>query len=399
MSKNGGEGKDPLVTLEQALARFATRRAALEEKRRRYLEQTQGDSSRTKIHYANFSPSYRRDEQRFTRSDTRPLSQEKPTGPLLHDAAGADPDPNDFIATIGGVRKSFVELDRLQAAEDAYERDFPASPASDQHDSATQMLGPAERRRVWFTETAMSVMGASLALLVAFAVWKMPLIKNPGAMIARTAATPALKASQLRVNDDLITTLVVISDSDALRRASSSSLTLERAVRPVELEGKIRDTLKTRAFPDIGVSVSKKGDAFLAGDVYSLDEANKITRIVQRVDGVRRAHFLHPDVREAGGGAYFGVITAWAPEVWGAKVQAVFIGSPAYKAGLHPGDVISEFDGHTVPDGAHFDDLVAKYSPGQRVQFRVWHDGQPQYLVARMTDLASVAAVPTRPKS
>ncbi len=398
MSKNGGEAKDPVVTLGQALTRFASRQAALVEKRKRAaLEQNQNDASRTKIHYADFSQSSRRDEQRFTRSETRPLSQEKPTGPLVHDAAGADHDDNDLVAVIEGVPKSFLDLQRLEAAEDAYDRDFPASPDSDLEDRAAgiaelSISQGATSRRVWFTETAMSVMGASLALLVAFAVWQAPLIKHHGEMIAQTAPTPALKASAAAGTGDLITTLVVISDSEAGGATSSSSLTLERAVRPVELEGKIKSTLKTRAFPDIGVSVSKKGDAFLAGEVYSLDEARKITKIVQRVDGVRRAHFLHPDVREASGVAYFGVTTEWAPEVWGAKVRAVFIGSPADKAGLQPGDVISEFDGNTVPDGVRFDDLVAKYSPGRRVQFRVWHDGQPQYLVARLTDLTTVAS-------
>lgn len=394
MSKNGGEAKEPLVTLEEAIGRFARKRAALEEKRKRArLEENQNDASRTKIHYADFSQATRRDEQRFTRSDTRPLSQEKPTGPLVHDAAGAEPDATDILAVIGGVPKSFLDLQRLEAAEEAYDRDFPNSPDSDLEDPLAEIAEPSMSRRAWFTETAMLVMGASLAVLVAFAVWQVPIVKQRSEMIARTAPTPALKASAAPGTGDLITTLVVISDSDAGRpTSSSSSLTLKRAIRPVELEGKIKSTLKTRAFPDIGVSVSKKGDAFLAGEVYSLEEARRITQIVQRVSGVRRAHFIHPDVREAGGVAYFGVTTAWAPEVWGAKVQAVFIGSPAYKAGLQPGDVISEFDGNTVPDGARFDDLVAKYSPGRRVQFRVWHDGQPQYLVARLSDLTTVAA-------
>ena len=91
--------------------------------------------------------------------------------------------------------------------------------------------------------------------------------------------------------------------------------------------------------------------------------------------------------------AYFGVTTAWAPDVWGAKVQAVFIGSPADKAGIQPGDVISEFDGKTVPDAKAFDDLIVQYSPGQRVEFRLWHNGQPEYLVARLTDMTTMALV------
>jgi hypothetical protein len=54
--------------------------------------------------------------------------------------------------------------------------------------------------------------------------------------------------------------------------------------------------------------------------------------------------------------------------------------------------VISEFDGNTVPDGKALDELIAQYSPGQRVQFRVWHDGRPEYLVARMGEATTVAS-------
>ena len=58
------------------------------------------------------------------------------------------------------------------------------------------------------------------------------------------------------------------------------------------------------------MSVSKQGDAYLAGEVYSLDEARKIAHIVHRVNGVNRVHFLHPEVLPADRPAFFGVTTA-----------------------------------------------------------------------------------------
>jgi S1-C subfamily serine protease len=73
-------------------------------------------------------------------------------------------------------------------------------------------------------------------------------------------------------------------------------------------------------------------------------------------------------------------------------VKSVVIGSPADRAGVRAGDVISVFDGETVPDGKAFDDLIAQYSPGQRVEFRVWHNGQPLYLVARLVEMTRVAS-------
>src|SRR5260370_15172865 len=132
-------------------------------------------------------------------------------------------------------------------------------------------------------------------------------------------------------------------------------VSVRRPVKPGELEAEIKDTLKMSAFTDSGVSVSHKGEAFLAGDVYSLKEARRIQQIVHHVSGVRRVHFLHPDVHEAQGPAYFGVTTSWAPEIWGAKVQAVFIGSPAEKTGNQPGDIISEFTGKTTPHTKELD--------------------------------------------
>jgi hypothetical protein len=228
-------------------------------------------------------------------------------------------------------------------------------------------------------------MGAALLVWIAILVTRVPIVNEP-INLAKAVPTPALKASSFKSAQDLISTWVIVPDS------SNDELASVQSVQPGELEAAIKDTLRTRAFSDIGVSVSHQGDAYLAGDVYSLAEARRIRQIAGRVSGVRRVHFLHPDVHPADGPAYFGVTTALAPDVWGAKVQAVFIGSPADRAGVRPGDVISEFDGETVPDGKAFDDLIAQYSPGERVEFRVWHQGQPLYLVARLVEMTTVAS-------
>jgi membrane-associated protease RseP (regulator of RpoE activity) len=220
---------------------------------------------------------------------------------------------------------------------------------------------------------------------IAILVTRVPIVNGP-TIAAKAVPTPALRASSLKNAQDLISTWVIIPDSN------DEMVSVRPAVHPGELEAEIKDTLKMRAFTDIGVSVSHKGEAFLAGDVYSLKEARRIQQIVHHVSGVRRVHFLHPDVHQAQGPAYFGVTTSWAPEIWGAKVQAVFIGSPADKAGIQPGDIISEFDGKTVPDAKSLDDLIEQYSPGQRVEFRVWHDGQPVYLVARLGEMTTMAS-------
>ena len=188
-------------------------------------------------------------------------------------------------------------------------------------------------------------MGAALLVWIAILVTRAPIVNQP-ISLAKAVPTPALRASSLKSAQELISTWVIVPDSDA-ELASSQS------VQPGELEAAIKDTLKTRAFTDIGVSVSHQGDAYLAGDVYSLREARRIQQIAGGVSGVRRVHFLHPDVLPADGPAYFGVTTAWAPDVWGAKVQTVFIGSPADKAGVRAGDVIANSTGIPFPTRRH----------------------------------------------
>ncbi len=56
-----------------------------------------------------------------------------------------------------------------------------------------------------------------------------------------------------------------------------------------------------------------------------------------------------------------------------------------------PGDVIREFDHHTVSDSAEFLGLVANYAPGARVPIRLARGDQREVLLARLGDLTEVA--------
>jgi len=391
MSKNGGEPHDNILTLEEALRRF---------KRAREIGPRKSENSaESNIRYADFAS--RRDQVK-SGAPAKP-SAEPPAKPCAEppdlfcglDQDGEEPlnQPEQIIAIIDGIPRSFEELQRLAAAEEAFRKDFPDVDDADIETTDTidePALPPAmtgDARRRWTRDFAISAVGAALMICAAIFVTRPSHLPSatPG-LISQSFSTQPLKASSVTDFGDSITTLVILADSD-IDLSSARQI-----VKPTELEARVKLELKSRAFPDIGVSVGARGETYLAGQVFSLDEAQTITNIVKRVRGVRRAHFLHPDVTSPDGPAYFGVTTAWALDVWGAKVQAVFIGSPADKAGIQPGDVISEFDGKTVPDANAFNNLVATYSPGQRVQFRVWHDGQPQYLVARMGELTTVAA-------
>jgi hypothetical protein len=388
MGKNGGEPADTILTLEDALKRFKRKRS--EEGAETRVESTAGSN----VLQADFSATVRSEGEGAAVSGVESASDSASVFAQRDEANAGMPASEDIVAMIEGIPRTLEQLEQLAAAEKAYAQDFPddaqvdAEVEEDSEDSGEVDVMALAARHSYVRDYAFTAMGTALMVLVAFMVTRVPIVNDRPNLVAQSIATPApLKASSLISTADLITNLVMVPDIN--EQFASSGMP---KLKSEELEERIKDTLKLRAFTDIGVSVSSMGDAYLAGEVYSLNEARKISRIVHRVNGVNQVHFLHPDVQPADRPAYFGVTTAFAPEVWGAEVRAVFIGSPADKAGIKPGDVISEFDGKTIPDGKTLDDTIAQYSPGQRVQFRVWHDGQPEYLVARMGELTTVAS-------
>ncbi len=393
MGKNGGgQPAEAILTLEEALMRF-------KRKRDQAGAQPRVDSvAEGNVHYVDFSPTTVEHEQKGKATTYLESAFDDASVSAQHDDSNAGiPAGEDIVAVIDGIPRTLAELERIAAAEKAYDQDFPeptleSAEVEDDDDLEAgdmDLMAHESNRHAMMRDYAFTAMGTALMVLVAVLVMRVPIVNNNNrpTLVAQSIATPALKApSSIQDTDDLISSLVIVPGAETPTASGPPP------VKAPELEARIKDTLKVRAFPDIGVSVSTKGDAYLAGEVYSLDEARKISQIVHNVNGVNRVHFLHPDVRPAGGPAFFGVATASAPAVWGAKVKSVIIGSPADKAGIKPGDVISEFDGNTVPDAKYLDLLVTHYSPGQRVQFRVWHNGQPEYLVARLGEMTTVAS-------
>ena len=397
MGKNGGTSADTILTLEEALMRFKRKREAGAE--------AKGESgSEPGVQPADSSATAERASEGTTEGgletaaegDLKTAEDSASVSAQRDEAIAGTPATLDIVAVIDGIPRTLEQLEQLAAAEEAYQHDFAEDGSADAEvddvDADEAEVAALVGRHARIRDYAFTAMGAAMMVLVAILMTRVPIVNDRPGLVAQSMATPALKASSQMSVEDLIASWVTIPDTN-------EQLAAGPRVKPVELETRIKDTLKTRAFTDIGVSVSSMGDAYLAGEVYSLAEALRIKQIVHRVNGVNGVHFLHPDVLPANGPAYFGVATAFAPDVWGAKVRAVFIGSPADKAGIQPGDVISEFDGNTIPDAKTLDDLIAQYSPGQRVQFRVWHAGQPEYLLARLGEMTPVASSATTPAS
>lgn len=157
-----------------------------------------------------------------------------------------------------------------------------------------------------------------------------------------------------------------------------------RPVAPDQVEERVHQALADQGFWNIGVSAGNRGDVYLAGDVYSMNEAKYVMTVASHAAHAARVFFMHPDVRPAAGPAYFGAVAAYAPSVWGAKITDVEIGSPAYMAGIRAGDVIRGFDGKMIEDAGQLQQAVADHQPGQRIQIRVWRDDANQFLTARL---------------
>jgi S1-C subfamily serine protease len=72
----------------------------------------------------------------------------------------------------------------------------------------------------------------------------------------------------------------------------------------------------------------------------------------------------------------------------GALVQDIEPGQPADRAGVKPGDIITEFQGQRIDDDSQFRNLVAQTLPGTSVRFKVWRDGSERELTATLGELA-----------
>ncbi len=60
------------------------------------------------------------------------------------------------------------------------------------------------------------------------------------------------------------------------------------------------------------------------------------------------------------------------PAISGALVADVFMDSPAYKAGIRPGDIVTAIDSRPVRDTRDLLDQITRYLPGSRIQVAIY---------------------------
>jgi serine protease Do len=76
------------------------------------------------------------------------------------------------------------------------------------------------------------------------------------------------------------------------------------------------------------------------------------------------------------------------PQAEGVTIDQVGENSPASKAGLQKGDVVTEFNGQHVEGGLEFERLVRETPPGRTAKLSVLRNGKNQSLSVVMGDLA-----------
>jgi len=271
MGKNGGaQPTDTILTLEEALMRFKHERSDAGG-------QTMGEGvSESNLQEVHSSGTVEQETEPRATKATSYLDPADYSASVSdqHDEANAEMSANDdIVAVIDGIPRTLAELERLAAAENAYQQDFPETTLQsaeveedDAEPAGMDDVAFMANRHSLIRDYAFTAMGTALMVLVAVMVMHVPIVnEHPSMMMAQSIATPALKASSSpNANDlinDAISTLVIVPDAETQQASASPA-----PVKSEQLEARIRDTLKVRAFPDIGVSVSTKGDAYLAGE-------------------------------------------------------------------------------------------------------------------------------------
>ncbi|HEY6420526.1 MAG TPA: PDZ domain-containing protein [Candidatus Binataceae bacterium] len=345
--------------------------------------------SETGIRYLSVEEMLRRIEKlRATRG--RPNDPDYPADIEMWAAAGDPrirsqslsdlPEDENFLWIGDDMAVHFDELDLDYGSETAERVEPRERPAS-----ARTTLRTA---RMPLRRIAVGAVAAGIVAMVVAAALFANHSQRTGALML--AAARQLKAGSAPYNeitgDDQLENLALIAMPPHQKASAQISFSPRRA------EERIREALALQGFSDVGISASFTGDVYLAGDVYSLNEAKEAERIAHHADRSAHIYFLHPEVRQAAGPAWFGVTAIPEPDVLGAKVTRVAIGSPAEKAGIRVGDLIRGLDGELVPDAPALTSLLGQYRPGDRVAVRVWRDGGNQFMVVRLGEETQVAS-------
>jgi S1-C subfamily serine protease len=163
---------------------------------------------------------------------------------------------------------------------------------------------------------------------------------------------------------------ITVNDDQGGTERLTSLLQTNADLQPGDSGGPLLDAARRVVGMDTAASASfvfQRG----ASDGYAIP-VNRALAIVHQIEAGKASAAVH-----VGATAFLGVSIAQSDA--GAPITGVVSGSPADRAGLVPGDVITSFNGKTVASPTALQKLVLQQSPGAKVQLG-WTDqsGAPQ---------------------
>ncbi|WP_315787481.1 HhoA/HhoB/HtrA family serine endopeptidase [Fischerella sp. JS2] len=145
----------------------------------------------------------------------------------------------------------------------------------------------------------------------------------------------------------------------------------------------------------IGINTAIRADAMGIGFAIPIDKAKQITAQLQRGGkvvhpylGVQMVTLTPQLAKESNNDPNSQFII---PEVNGVLVMRVLPNSPAAKAGIRRGDVITQVDGQAITSAEQLQNLVEDTRVGQVLQVKVQRGNQTQQLSVRTAELRSTS--------
>lgn len=73
----------------------------------------------------------------------------------------------------------------------------------------------------------------------------------------------------------------------------------------------------------------------------------------------------------------------------GAYIQEIVPGSPAEKAGIEPGDIITKIDGKSIDTQNFISEFIRGKRPGDKISIEVWTDGKTRTVTANLQEFSN----------
>lgn len=104
------------------------------------------------------------------------------------------------------------------------------------------------------------------------------------------------------------------------------------------------------------------------------------------VNEEKKPDYVNVPRKDSGRGfkVYVGTIPDYTAQANGFRISGVNEGSPAQKAGLKEGDIITNFGGKKVGDIYDYTKALGDFSPGQEIDIEIMRDGKPLKLKLKL---------------